>query len=1169
MESEKLPQITPALILGTPERLRQIGKELKRWDVVEQIIDLEHEYENLSDEALAAKTHEFKSRIKSATSGITNEKALEKKEQEILNEILPEAFAAVREATKRTLGLSLHEEQLMCGIVLHQGASVEMITGEGKTLAATLPLYLNALLGKGVHLVTTNDYLARRDARDMSPIFRSLGMSVGVLQSAATTEQGKKAFIVNPYQWSQNEPSDQLECVDRKKAYDADITYGPNSEFGFDYLKDNRVLVLSNKVQRGHHFAIVDEDDHVLIDDAQNPLIISEKRQQELKLYAEMNTVVEELKPGDYQVLENDGIVHLTENGYARIEKILKDRLPDPKYPEQVTDQQAITSSFLQQALNAHFLYKKDVDYIVDNGKVIIVDKHNHRPMPGRRWHNGLHQAIEAKEKVNIEPESITKASITYQNYFRMYKKLSGMSGSALTAAEEFYKVYGLEVIAIPPHTENRRIDLPDVIYKTKEAKMRAIVTDIITRHIKGQPILVGTTSIEKSAEMSNYLNSDSIQTILKTILLRDAWFRKKGIIDDGRAIKELSFINRPLNKVGLSKLNNSFMKLGLSPSIIDSKNIRRLVEILNLDETKSQKLINIIDQGIPHTVLNAKYHDIESQIIASAGKFGAVTIATNMAGRGVDIKLGGDLPDNVTSTVNKILIRSGFEKVHEMTNEDKAVALSNIDFRRFKKDIKVIQIFRKHVQDQLVVRDTGGLHVIGSERHEARRIDNQLRGRAARQGDPGSSKFYISLDDDLYRRFNPSLSRKMMDRMGTDDSFPIKNKLINKFIEDMQLRAEGANFDVRKHLIEYDDVLNRQRDLIYLQRDRLLVKPNFSDDVEQMFDDEIERRVETNLSLNQNAPLETILWTESVQPTFQTKEGVYPSFGMSLILNQVDRKDIPGSVIKIITQAIELDTEPENATEEIKSPKIENDRKIVLAQIQADLAEILKNPDNKIESNSDILRLLITLSKDKPVIIGSKDITTKERATTIKIIPPKPRFTFSPLAAKLLENMDTETAKSKVAEHFENATKFGVRQFGINEYTNIMTTRRPPPKVIGDLGKFAVELFGEERGKQELGSLSTEERNKFFEYAGNRILDGAERQSLLLILNDLWEEQLTRLEETRTSVGLEAYGQKDPLVQYKLQSSELFRDLSLRARSIFIANILSRFGRVNMFNRP
>ncbi|MFW6112627.1 MAG: preprotein translocase subunit SecA, partial [Chloroflexota bacterium] len=663
-------------------------KELKRLQsVVDRINPLEPEFQKLSDEELKAKTAEFKGRIKHVLSDSEGS-------EDSLDDLLPEAFATVREAAKRTLGQRHFDVQLMGGVVLHRGKIAEMKTGEGKTLVATLPVYLNSLTGKGVHVVTVNDYLAKRDTQWMGPVYHTLGVSLGCIQHDS-------AFLFDPEYDSGDEAWPHLRPVTRKEAYHADVTYGTNNEFGFDYLRDNMVTDLSQRVQREFHYTIVDEVDNILIDEARTPLIISGQAEEATQTYYTFAKLVPRLQQDtDYTIEEKTKSVMVTESGIAKMEKWLGvSNLYDPANYYLV--------QYMENALRAHVFYKRDREYVVRDGEVVIVDEFTGRLMFGRRFSEGLHQSIEAKEGVKVQRESITLASVTFQNYFRMYEKLAGMTGTAATEAEEFYKIYSLDVATIPTNKPLIRTEHPDHIYKNEEAKFRAIVKSIEEVHDLGRPILVGTVSIEKSEKLSEMLTK----------------------------------------------------------------------------------------RGIQHKVLNAKQHEREAHVIEEAGRIGAVTIATNMAGRGVDIILGGNPTSRDTSE---------WQQEHN----------------------KVVEL--------------GGLHIVGTERHEARRIDNQLRGRAGRQGDPGSSQFYISLEDDIMRRFGGDRVGWIMERFGVDEDTPIEHSMVSKAIENTQVKVEGYHFDVRKHLLDYDDVLNRQRESIYAERDKILKGADLKHNIRDMVNREI-----------------------------------------------------------------------------------------------------------------------------------------------------------------------------------------------------------------------------------------------------------------------------------------------------------------------------------------
>ena len=681
-------------------------RELKRlFSIVEEINSFEPEISKFSDEKLKAKTEEFRERLSKGSS---------------LDDLLTEAFATVREVAKRTLGMRHFDVQLVGGVVLHEGKIAEMKTGEGKTLVATLAAYLNALEGKGVHVVTVNDYLARRDVQWMGPVYNFLGLNVGVIQPDAS-------FIYDPGYRTSDKRFDRLRPCSKKEAYLADITYGTNNEFGFDYLRDNMRYSIDELCQRELNYAIVDEVDSILIDEARTPLIISGPSEESTDIYYSVNRIIKYLKPEeDFKLDEKLKTVVLTEQGSRKAEKLLGiDNLYDTVNIQIV--------HHINQAIRAHYFFKRDVDYVVKDGKIVIVDEFTGRLLSGRRWSDGLHQAIEAKEGLKIEAENQTLATITFQNYFRMYKKLAGMTGTADTEASEFAEIYNLEVVVIPTHKPMTRQDYPDGVYKTEKAKYEAVVKEIEECYKIGRPVLVGTTSIEKSELISKML-------------------KKKGI---------------------------------------------------------------------PHSVLNAKYHDKEAEIIAQAGRIGSVTIATNMAGRGTEILLGGN---------PEFLAR-------EMLNG------KNYTEEEFKEALKKAKEICEKEHEKVV--SLGGLHIIGTERHESRRVDNQLRGRAGRQGDPGSSKFYLSLEDELLRLFGGEKLQSLMHFLKIDDDTPIENKMVSKAIENAQKKVEAHNFDIRKHLLKYDDVMNSQRKEIYAFRKEVLESDSTKEKVFELLEIEIDELVE------------------------------------------------------------------------------------------------------------------------------------------------------------------------------------------------------------------------------------------------------------------------------------------------------------------------------------
>jgi len=882
--------------------------------IVDKINALEPKFEVLSDEALAAKTEEYKARLAKG---------------ETLDDLLPEAFATVREASKRVLGQRHYDVQLICGINLHNGSISELRTGEGKTLSATLPLYLNALEGKGAHLITVNDYLARRDGRWMGAIYRFLGMSTGILQSASSSDGAtQRAFLYDPDESSLYEETHQLRPVHRKYAYAADITYGTNSEFGFDYLRDNITMRWDDRVQKPHHFAIIDEVDNILIDEARTPLIISGPSHEDSENYYRMAKVVKALQPEDVEVSEKDQTVALTEIGVAHVEELLGEPLSDPERPEDINPEQARLMGFLEQSLRAEYLFHRNKEYIVQGGEVIIVDEFTGRMMPGRRWSDGLHQAVEAKEGVKVEAENITHATVTIQNYFRMYKKLAGMTGTAMTEKEEFYRIYGLDVLAIPSNLEYKaeredsgikkaqakdefgyeytyyyadgdpsreplyykRMDYPDVIYRTAEGKLRAIVLEILRYHAIGRPQLVGTTSVDSSERLSERLSSEMVRRVVQVNLIRRAWRLSKGAKEeDYQHAPELMGLNEPLPKLRMPELRRLGSQFGMTTmDLTDESNREGLLELLNLEAKHWERLKPVFDAGIPHQVLNARKHTEESIIIAKAGALGAVTIATNMAGRGVDIKLGGELPENLLSELNQILAKQSDLDPYNMTMPQRLAAVNALNVELDEEQQAAVDAFKQYMEQMALVRELGGLHVIGSERHEARRIDNQLRGRAGRQGDPGSSRFYLAMDDELMRLFGGEQMESMLSRFKLDESMPIEIGIINKMVEQAQTRVEGSNFDVRKHLLEYDDVLNSQRNRVYEQRDRIFLKEDLHDDVSDMIRNEIAPKVSQAMA-DAEGPWKLLAQLEDIQSTINTEFGIFPSYTFKMVADELE----------------------------------------------------------------------------------------------------------------------------------------------------------------------------------------------------------------------------------------------------------------------------------------
>jgi preprotein translocase subunit SecA len=737
-------------------------RELKRIQpFVDEINDLEPEIEALSDEEIRARftalRDEFRSSIVPQEPSHDElhhpdlerrrELAKERRKREVdavqdgLDNLLPEVFAMTREAMRRTLGMRHFDVQLIGGIVLHQGRIAEMRTGEGKTLVAPMAAILNAIADRGVHVVTVNDYLARRDPQWMGPIFHFLGVSVGMITHDAS-------YVFEPGYPTNDERLVNLRPVTRREAYAADVTYGTNNEFGFDYLRDNMVTDLAERVQRERFFGIVDEVDNILIDEARTPLIISGQAEESADLYYTFARLAPRLKErpegeeegGDYFIDLKDRAVSPTEEGIDKIERWLG--------VENLYDADPRLARHFEQALRAHALYKRDRDYIVKDGEIVIVDEFTGRQMPGRRWSEGLHQAIEAKEGLRVQRESVTLATITFQNYFRLYDKLAGMTGTAMTEAEEFHKIYSLEVVAIPTHRPMIRDDETDLVYRNERAKFNAVIDEIQEKTAEGRPVLVGTVSVDTSERLGEMLEK----------------------------------------------------------------------------------------RGIKHEVLNAKFHEKESGIVAQAGRSGAVTIATNMAGRGTDILLGG----NPAGLASELLHRRGLNPA-EVDHDTYEAALA---------EAKQITD-----EDHERVVAAGGLHIVGTSRHDSRRIDNQLRGRAGRQGDPGSSRFYLSLDDELMRRFASDRVASMMERLGLDEDSYIESGIVGKTIESAQSRVEGFNFDVRKRVVEFDDVINKQRETIYAERDKVLRNEDLTDTIRAFLAEELDELIARHIGGPNEAP--------------------------------------------------------------------------------------------------------------------------------------------------------------------------------------------------------------------------------------------------------------------------------------------------------------------------
>jgi preprotein translocase subunit SecA len=1047
---------------------------------------------------------------------------------------------------------------------------------------------------------------------------------------------------------------------------------------GFDYLRDNMTMRLEDRVQRGHHYAIVDEVDNVLIDEARTPLIISGPASGDVEWYGRMAQLVRQLRPEDYEINEKDRTISLTEIGTAHVEQLLGQPLRDPDRPEDVTPEQARLLGYLEQALRAQSLFKRNKDYLVQGGKVIIVDEFTGRLMPGRRWSDGLHQAVEAKEGVKVEPENVTYATITLQNYFRMYAKLAGMTGTALTEAEEFDKIYKLDVLPIPTNLEYlafwpnaplqevkardedgfeysyfarwddpergiafwRRKDYPDVVYRTVEAKLRAIVHEIARYHIQGRPMLVGTSSVESSERLSTRLRAEPIRRLMQVLLLRNLWLEKNNRQEDGRRIPELELLYLPLDQMRPEELRPLAKELGVSLNPEDPANLSRLQTILNLTPADESRLKSVLQGGVPHQVLNARKHTEESQIIAGAGAFGAVTIATNMAGRGVDIKLGGELAEEIIAAVARVLRKAGYKDPYDMTLQERREALQKADSSLFGIYETEVEYFLKYFEDMERVRELGGLHIVGSERHEARRIDNQLRGRAARQGDPGSSRFFLSLEDDLMRMFGGDQVKGMMERLSIDDDYPMQARMVSNMIEQSQHRVEGANFDIRKHLLEYDDVLNAQRMRIYGQRDRVFEKEDLSEDVDELLSQEVERRVR---EASESGELWRLLaWLEQIQPLFQTPDGIFPSFTYQVLLDELnsagsdsktgllemahralqadhiyflhlaqDQIDRSGESLKAEvrdrTDALETyfdalddqeEAEPrrpqellEDLTGAVRMPlrltneqnrwlsddprALEDSLRVQIAsallamtvtrlagaiefrlgeplgvdpaelqdlvwddvavrieerlhqvleareerllgkdgQIVRDLDSALERQGNSLDDQAK-LRMLALIAQGTSTYFDAKTHRQMRQAFL--------RLHYIYLASEILVNMPADELEEQILEHLQRAQEAQCQAFGESELVRL----------------------GESSPSLSVAEL------------GHRVQTQIYRQVLLGAITELWVDYLTRVEALRVSIGLEAYAQRDPLVQYKSEASQMFQTLMADIRAAVIGRI-------------
>jgi preprotein translocase subunit SecA len=1129
----------------------------------------------------------------------------------------------------------------------------------------------------------------------MGAVYHFLGLSVGVLQDAHRTDNGRKAFVYDPAKEAAQEDQHQLRLVDRKEAYAADITYGTNNEFGFDYLRDNMAYSLDARVQRRGdsesrpYYAIVDEVDNILIDEARTPLIISGPSQEDPSLYAQCARVVKQLKPEDFEIDERGRSLALTEVGEAHLERLLGQPLRDPDRPEEVTPDQARLLGHIEQALRAEFIFKKNKDYLVQAGKIIIVDEFTGRMMPGRRWSDGLHQAVEAKEGVPVQQDNVTYATITLQNYFRLYQKLAGMTGTALTEAEEFDRIYKLAVVAVPTHLEYqatrpdsslvlveykeagdkfqyfarqddapktpvywRRKDYADLVYRTEEAKLRAVVTEMFRRHLLGQPLLIGTTSVEMSEHISERLRPDPLQRLAQVLLIRDAWFEKNEKEEDGILVPELKPLDAPLSDLNRQELAKQSKELGLSSNPAGDENVARLLKVLNVPDERGPELVRVLQAGIKHNVLNAKKHDEESRIIADAGALGAVTIATNMAGRGVDIKLGGEMAEEVLTAVNRILRRSGVEDPYDLTHAERKAALLNLPESEWGIYEAECRLFLRMMEDAEKVREVGGLHVVGSERHEARRIDNQLRGRAARQGDPGSSQFFLSLEDDLMRRFGGQNVSDLMQRLKIDDGVPIAAGIVNRVIEQSQTRVEGANFDIRKHLLEYDDVLNSQRNAIYTQRDRVFTKDDLTDDFDEMLVAEVERRIQMALA-DDDGRWKLFAWLDEVQPAILVSEAeAYPSYLLEVLLREVDESDDKrAALLEIAKDALEAERQhlldavqtqierteerldeqtkekrrqAEEALEALENqaeetgrpvearaafravgealgvnlqPTTEQVRAFNLDHLKRDLATFAEGSVSaraRLGLVAAIERRLgasLGLGKGESPIRpnADEDWTAIQRQlleATEKAFKTRTERALAEMKRELETNLPAAPTRAQLTLAFINMAWGRAVGFDRNHRRVEMRTQRLTYVFLAaqmtaawDAGEFKEEILAHLRGAEQVlrrmfGEAdlranppaempAPETHAALVEERGRKVLTDIYRQLMLQVIGGLWVDYLTQVEALRTSIGLEAYAQRDPLVAYKSRAFEMFKELLANMRAGVVSRALTLRPRV------
>ena len=1117
-------------------------KKLRPEKVVAAVNKLETEIALLSNEALGQKTTEFRLRLAQAVLGAKEGRVMEA-QQEILNQLLPEVFAVVRESGKRFLGLRHRDVQISTGLALHQGQVVEMRTGEGKTLAATLAVYLNSLVlnpawverarqewgedasqwqfgtldgtpvGKGVHVVTTNDYLSRRDAKNMAYLYQSLGLTSGVLQNSARDSNQEAAFLVDLDKTAELESLDKLEPVARKTAYQADITYGTQSEFGFDYLRDHMRFSSEEQVQRGHYFAVVDEADDVLIDQASTPLIISGPSQKDVGLYQQVGAAVKKLKEGtDFTVNEAQRQVNLTLKGERRLSKELGIPFSTDYLPEHVFPRARVIQGYVEQALRAEHIFTKGQDYVVlsdpQSGveRIFIVDAATGHLMPGRTWSDGIHQAIEAKEGLEISGENATYASIPIQSYFRMYQKLSGMSGTVLESESEFKNVYGMDAAFIPTHiqylasTSNllkqtqineegveeifyvdpdnpdeilfwERTDYPDVICFDEADQAQALLAEVDHYHQLGRPILIGTTSVEQSEALSKLLG----------------------------------------------------------------------------------------DKGVDHQVLNAKLHAQESQVIANAGRLGAVTIATNMAGRGVDIKLGGELPHEVMVKINQLLRHLGIENVQDLNKAERVELLQTLKPKQIVGFEAEVSFFLDQFQAEQKVNQLGGLHVIGTQRHRSARVDHQLQGRAARQGDPGSSRFILSIDNDLTQAMsesNSQLKEFLAQDFTTTDWGEKELQLAMQLLEQAQDRAEEDDSLARQQLLEYEQVQTLHRERVYEQIQTTLSKENLVPDLMEIMANEIDFQLE-KITMHRGQPRVILQWLESLQPTLEIKEGIIPSLGMSLIRQELAVYAEDKSAFA--TQALNLKEQfilEKQASVERSLNSLVN---LVDTANELSIGDLLK-------AINDELPIKISLSIEDLIGLEKQNFANKLKQA-IEAIFANMIETELGMGESRQEKAETLLSDSTSQEtlspdqQLELIKPIFLTDKNIAEldadYLQVLAQKVVKSEDKSTLSKLR-QIFVTESSIQEKKQLLRELANTHLTHSWQLIeqqfsnsieLNNYLRQLITRSFNLGWMNYLTQAEKLRIGTSLEAYAQQEPVLVYKNQAADLFKRMMTQVR--------------------